>query len=278
MTAVADKLVAERAQLPDTVRVTLPRVVRAEWSKFWSLRSSYYALGGMVLAMVGLGGLFSAVTANQYPNMTHVQQLLLDPAQVSLRGYAIAQLVIGVLGVLVVTGEYGTGMIRSSIAAAPRRWPVLVGKAAVFAVVTLIVTEIAAFGAFFVGQAFLDGQNIGTTLSADGVLRAVVGTGLYLTVVGLIGTGIGFVIRSTAGSVATVFGLLLVLPVLGEALPSDWADKINPYLPSNAGQQLLVVHPDSAAVLSPWGGFAVFCGYAAFALLLGGYLLKRRDA
>ena len=278
MTAVADKPAVKRVQLPDNVRVTLPRVLRSEWSKFWSLRSSYFALGGLVVAMVGFGALFSAVTASQYTKMTHAQQLTLDPAQISLRGYFLAQLVIGVLGVLVVTGEYSTGMIRSSIAAAPRRWPVLVGKAAVFAVITLIVTEIASFGAFFVGQAFLDSQGIATTLSADGVLRAVVGTGLYLTVVGLIGTGIGFVLRSTAGSVATVFGLLLVLPVLAEALPSDWADNINPYLPSNAGQQLLVVHPDAAATLSPWGGFAVFVGYALAALVLGGYLLKRRDA
>ena len=278
MTAVAEKPVAKRAELPDNIRVTLPRVLRSEWLKFWSLRSSYYALGGMVVAMVGFGGLFSAVTANRYPLMTHAEQLRLDPAQVSLRGYALAQLVIGVLGVLVITGEYGTGMIRSSVGAAPRRWPVLVGKAAVFAAITLVVTEIAAFAAFFVGQAFLDTQHIGTTLDADGVLRGVVGTGLYLTVVGLLGTGIGFIIRSTAGSIATVFGLLLVLPALGEALPSDWGDKINPYLPSNAGQQILVVHPDAAAVLSPWGGFAVFCGYAAAALVLGGYLLKRRDA
>ncbi|HEY0499371.1 MAG TPA: ABC transporter permease subunit [Kutzneria sp.] len=278
MTAVVSKPVVQRAVLPDDVRVTLPRVLRSEWSKFWSLRSSYFALGGMVAAMVGFGALFSAVTANQYPKMPHAQQLLLDAAQVSLRGYAIAQLVIGVLGVLVVTGEYGTGMIRSSIAAAPRRWPVLVGKAVVFAVITLIVTEIASFAAFFVGQAFLAGQHIDVGIGADGVLRAVVGTGLYLTVVGLIGTGVGFVLRSTAGSVATVFGLLLVLPALGEALPSDWGDKINPYLPSNAGQQVLVVHPDAAATLGPWAGFAVFCGYALLALLLGGYLLRRRDA
>lgn len=278
MTAMVSKPALERAVLPDSVRVTLPRVVRSEWSKFWSLRSSYYALGGMVLAMVGFGALFSAVTASQYPKMTHQQQLLLDPAQLSLRGYFIAQLVVGVFGVLVVTGEYGTGMIRSSLAAAPRRWPVLVGKAIVFAAVALIATEIAAFAAFFVGQAFLDSQHIGTTPAADGVLRSVVGTGLYLTVVGLIGTGIGFALRSTAGAMATLFGLLLVLPVLGEALPSDWGDKINPYLPTNAGQQLLAVHPAAGAALSPWGGFAVFCGYALAALLLGGYLLRRRDA
>lgn len=278
MTAVASKPVAARTALPDSVRVTLPRVLRSEWSKFWSLRSSYFALGGMVLAMIVFGGLFALVTANQYPTMPPARQAAIDPAQVSLRGYAIAQLVIGVLGVLVVTGEYATGMIHSSIAAAPRRWPVLVGKAVIFAGITLVVTEIASFAAFFVGQAFLAGQHLDVGLDADGVLRGVVGTGLYLTVVGLVGTGIGFVLRSTAGAVASLFGLLLVLPVLGEALPSDWGDKINPYLPSNAGQQVLVVHPDAAATLGPWAGFAVFCGYALLALLVGGYLLRRRDA
>jgi ABC-2 type transport system permease protein len=155
---------------------------------------------------------------------------------------------------------------------------VLVGKAAVFAGITLVVTEIASFAAFFVGQAFLAGQHLDVSIGADGVLRAVIGTGLYLTVVGLVGTGIGFVLRSTAGSVATLFGLLLVVPALGQALPSDWGDKVNPYLPSNAGQQVLVVHPEAGAALGPWAGFAVFCGYALLALLVGGYLLKRRDA
>jgi len=142
----------------------------------------------------------------------------------------------------------------------------------------LVVTVVTAFVAFFLGQYLLSSQHIETTIGADGVARAVVGTALYLTVVGLMGVGLGFVVRSTAGAIASLFGILLVMPVLGEALPTDWATNIDPYLPSNAGQQLMVVHPDPAALLGPWSGFAVFCGYAAVALILGAVLLRRRDA
>ncbi|HTI26824.1 MAG TPA: ABC transporter permease subunit [Kutzneria sp.] len=264
--------------LPDDIRVTQLRVMRSEWHKFWSLRSSYFTLAATLIAMIGFGGLFAAVTANRWPHMRPVEQAHFDPTAVSLRGFYLAQLVVGVLGVLIVTGEYSTGMIRSSLGAAPRRLPVLVGKAVVFAVITLVVTVVTAFVAFFLGQYLLSSQHIETTIGADGVARAVVGTALYLTVVGLMGVGLGFVVRSTAGAIASLFGILLVLPVLGEALPTDWATNIDPYLPSNAGQQLMVVHPDPAALLGPWSGFAVFCGYAAVALILGAVLLRRRDA
>jgi hypothetical protein len=185
--------------------------------------------------------------------------------------------VVGVLGVLLVTGEYSTGMIRSSLGAAPRRLPVLIAKATVFAVVTVVVTTATAIITFSLGQGLLSSQHIGTTMSAPGVARAVIGTGLYLTVVGLLGVGLGFIIRSTAGGIGTLFGLLLVLPVLGEALPPSWAQHIDPYLPSTAGQQLVAVHSESG-MLAPWIGFGVFCLYALAALTLGAVLLKRRDA
>jgi hypothetical protein len=147
----------------------------------------------------------------------------------------------------------------------------------VFAVVAFVLTEVSAFVAFFAGQALLSGQHIQTTLSAPGVLRAVFGTGLYLTVVGLLGVGLGWIIRSTAGSIATLFGLLMVLPLLAGALPQSWANNINRYLPSNAGQALLDVHQSSTA-LAPWTGFGVFCLYAAVAIAVAAVLLKRRDA
>jgi hypothetical protein len=269
---------APREPLPDGIKVTQLRVMRSEWHKFWSLRSSYFTLAATLVAMIGFGGLFAAVTANRWPHMRAAEQAHFDPTAVSLRGFYLAQLVVGVLGVLIVTGEYSTGMIRSSLGAAPRRLPVLVAKAVVFAAITLVVTMVTAFIAFFLGQYLLSSQHIETTIGADGVARAVVGTALYLTVVGLMGVGLGFVVRSTAGAIASLFGILLVLPVLGEALPTDWATNIDPYLPSNAGQQLMVVHPDAAALLGPWAGFAVFCGYAAVAIVLGAVLLRRRDA
>jgi ABC-type transport system involved in multi-copper enzyme maturation permease subunit len=265
------------ASLPADIKVTQLRVIGSEWLKFRSLRSSYYTLGATVVAMIGFGCLFAGVTASRWAQMKPAQQAAFDPTGVSLRGYFLAQLVIGVLGVLIVTGEYSTGMIRASLSAAPTRLPVLWGKAIVFAVVAFVLTEVSAFVAFFAGQALLSGQHIQTTLSAPGVLRAVFGTGLYLTVVGLLGVGLGWIIRSTAGSIATLFGLLMVLPLLAEALPQSWGDRINPYLPSNAGQELLAVHHDPT-MLAPWTGFGVFCLYAVAAIAVAAVLLKRRDA
>ncbi|HEY2725028.1 MAG TPA: ABC transporter permease subunit [Pseudonocardiaceae bacterium] len=259
------------------MRVTQWRVLRSEWLKFWSLRSSFFSLGGVLIAMVGFGGLFAAITANRWVEMTAREHARFDPTAVSLRGYFLAQLVVGVLGVLMVTGEYSTGMIRSSLGAVPRRLPVLVAKAAVFAAVTVVATSVTAIIAFSVGQGLLSSQHIGTTLAAPGVARAVLGTGLYLTVVGLLGVGLGFIVRSTAGGIGTLFGLLLVLPVLAEALPPSWAQHISPYLPSTAGQQLIAVHQESG-MLAPWTGFGVFCLYALVTLALGAVLLRRRDA
>jgi ABC-2 type transport system permease protein len=265
------------ATLPTNMTVTLPRVLRSEWLKFWSLRSSVIAVAATVVGMIGFGALFAGVTAAKWADLPAGARTNFDAAGTSLRGYFLAQLIVGVLGVLVVSGEYGTGMIRASLSAAPKRLPVLWAKLIVFAVVTFVVTTVASFITFFVGQALLSGQHLQTTLSAPGVFRVVIGTGLYLTVVGLIGVAIGWIIRSTAGSIATLFGLLLVVPVLGEALPSSWGQHINPYLPSNAGGSLLALHPDPG-MLAPWTGFGVFVLYGVIATAIAVVLLKRRDA
>ncbi|HWE92145.1 MAG TPA: ABC transporter permease [Pseudonocardiaceae bacterium] len=263
--------------LPTDIKVTLPRLLRSEWVKFWSLRSSYFTLAGTVVAMIGLGALISFFTENRWAQIDPAERFHFNPTGVSLHGWAIAQLVVGVLGIMVITGEYGTGMIRSSLAAAPKRIPVLVAKSAVFAAIAFVVTTAAAIVAFLIGQALLSPIHINTTLSAPGVLRTVIGVGLYITVVGLLGVGLGFIIRNTAGTIATLFGILLVLPVLVDALPTTWSEHISPYLPSNAGQEILTLHTDPG-MLAPWTGFGVFCIYAAVALIVGGFLLRRRDA
>lgn len=265
------------AHLPDNLRVTQVRVLRSEWLKFWSLRSSYIAVTATVLGMISFGVLFSAVTANRWPQLREARKLVFDPTTTSLRGFELAQLIIGVLGVLIVTGEYGTGMIRASMSAAPKRLPVVWAKAAVFTAVAFVVGEFTSFVSFFAGQAILSSQHIETTLGAPEVLRSVVGTGLYLTGVGLLGVGLGWIIRSTAGGIATLFGILLVLPALGEALPDTWAQHINPYLPSNAGQVVTQIHPDPG-LLAPWTGFAVFCIYVVVAFVGAAVLVTRRDA
>lgn len=259
------------------LRVTQWRVIRSEWLKFWSLRSSTIALGATVLGMIAFGALFSGVTANRWHLFDAKERLGFDPTGTSLQGFELAQLVIGVLGVLLVSGEYGTGMIRSSMAAAPRRLPVVWGKAAVFTAIGFVAGEVASFVSFFIGQALLSSQHIQTTLAAPDVLRAVFGTGLYLTGVGLLGVGLGWIVRSTAGGLATLFGLLLILPALVRALPDSWQQHVDKFLPSNAGGAVTSVQIDPA-MLSPWTGFLVFCGYIAVALVAAAILVRRRDA
>jgi ABC-2 type transport system permease protein len=256
-------------------RVTFPRVVTSEWIKLFSLRSSWITLAVAVIAVIGLGALFSAVTNSHWSEIRPEERLQFDPVGVSLRGVMLAQLVIGVLGALVITGEYATGMIRSSLMAVPRRLPVLVSKAVVFAGVTFALMLVSAFVAFFVGQAALGSH--GTTLGAGHALRPIVGVALYLTVVALFALGLGFALRNTAGTIATVFALLLVLPGLAQLLPTSWQPHVLPYLPSNAGASVFQVHPDTG-MLSTWTGFGVFCAWAAAALVAGMVVLKKRDA
>jgi ABC-type transport system involved in multi-copper enzyme maturation permease subunit len=255
--------------------VTQGRVLVSEWIKLRSLRSTVYTLLAAIVMTVGLGILFSGVIANRWAQLDPPERAHFDPTGVSLRGVFLAQLAIGVLGVLLISGEYSTGMIRATLAAVPKRLPVLWAKAGLFGVVAAVLMIAASFVAFLGGQALLGSHS--TTLAAAGVARAVVGAGLYLTVVGLLGVGLGFIIRNTAGAIATLFGLLLVLPVLGAVLPSSWAKHIVPYLPSNAGQAVISVH-QAPGDLAPWTGFAVFCGYAAAVIIAAAILLKRRDA
>jgi ABC-2 type transport system permease protein len=256
-------------------KVTQGRVLVSEWIKLRSLRSTVYTLLAAIVMTVGLGMLFSGVMANRWAQLDPQELARFDPTGVSLRGVFLAQLAIGVLGVLLISGEHSTGMIRATLSAVPKRLPVLWAKVGVFSVVAAVLMTAASFLAFLGGQALLGSH--GTTLAAAGVVRAVVGAGLYLTVVGLLGIGLGFIIRNTAGAIATLFGLLLVLPILGEVLPSTWSQHVVPYLPSNAGQAIMSIH-QAPGDLAPWTGFAVFCGYAAAAIIAAAILLKRRDA
>lgn len=258
--------------------VSLPRVVNGEWIKFRSLRSTWFATAAALVIAIGLGALFS------YLRATHADGggprggfIVADPIRVSLRGLMLAQLPIGVLGVLFVTGEYATGMIRSSLTAVPRRWPVLLAKCIVEAVFCLVLCTIGCFFAFLVGQAGLNSHGYGVGLGAPGAVEAIIGGGIYLTLVALLGVGCGFAIRSTGGAIATLFGLLLVLPLLGEALPASWADHVNQYLPMNAGTQILGTLHDPHS-LGSWTGLGVFALWMLAAVIVGLFVLRNRDA
>lgn len=263
---------------PDSVKVTGPRVLLSEWTKFRSLRSTVWTLLIAVILMVGIGALFSAVTASKYSSFTPDELARFDPITTSLNGITFAQLAIGVLGVLMITGEYSTGMIRSSLTAVPRRLPVLWSKLAVFAGIVLVVSMVTSFVSFFIGQSLLDSHHIGVSISAPGALRSVIGASLYVTVAGLIGMSIGSIMRNTAAGISTFVGVFFVLPPIADLLPASISNNLVQYFPSNAGEALYGGARDVTNVLAPWAGFGVLCVYAVVLIAAAAWRLRTTDA
>jgi ABC-2 type transport system permease protein len=259
------------------------RLLLAEWTKIRSVRSTFWTLIVFVAVTVGLTALLSVFVVAAWDNNTpqavaRDARIAADPVSFVLgAGIGLGQLALLVLGVLVMTTEYSTGVIRASLLAVPRRVPMLVAKAVVFAALVLVLAEIVTFASFFIGAAILHSKVV-FSLSNPGVTRAVVGSGLYLTLIGLFALGIGGIIRVTAGAVATAIGAILVLPILSSLLPGSWGAHVNAYLPEQAGSLITQAHQSSGALLSPWQGFGVFCIWTALLLGVNGYLLVRRDA
>ena len=268
---------AVRAPLPRG-RVTQLRVLRSEWTKLWSLRSTRYSLLAAFVAMGGLGPLVAAVQMGRWTHLDPHERLTYTSLEPAVGGWHLAQLAIGVLGVLVISGEYSTGMIRSSFMAAPKRLPVLWAKIAVFASVSFALMLVATFVSFFAVQAIVTQRHLQHSLSDPGALRVVFGAALFLMVLGVLCVALGALIRNTAGGIALFVFLLFVLPGITAILPSSVADNITPYLPLNAGTTVASAHFDSTHHLSTWGGFALFAGYAAVAVVLAAIGLRRRDA
>ncbi len=269
--------VSETSSASTRLRVTLPRVVLSEWTKFRSLRSTVYTLLAAVAFMIGLGALITAVTGHEPGGLKPGQ----SPISTSLSGIFFAQLAVGVLGVLLITGEYSTGMIRSSLTVVPRRLPMLWGKIAVFGGVVILTMLVASFSAFFVGQALLDGQHLAASLSDPGALRAVVGIRRVVggaTVAGITALALGALLRNTAAAITTFVAVFFVIPPLTLLLPVSLTDHFVQYLPSNLGGALTGDTSGLAHALSPWTGFAVLCGYAAVLISFAGWRLRRADA
>ena len=258
------------------VRVSQRRVFLSEWTKLRSVRSTRYVLAAAVLIGIGLAALYSTVIVTHWVHMRAGEKAGFNPLDAGMVGVNVAQLAIGVLGVLVISSEYSTGMIRSSFSAVPRRLPVLWAKAGVFSAVTFLLMVPTVLIAFFVSQSILSGQHLQIAFSHPGVARAVIGAALYLTVLGVFALGLGAITRNTAAGIASFAGILFVLPGLIHLLPSSWFDAINPYLPSNAGGQVMALVKDPN-MLSPWVGFALFCGYTVVLLGIAAVLLVRRD-
>jgi ABC-2 type transport system permease protein len=250
--------------------------VRAEWTKLRTVRSTYWALFVAALLGIGLGGLVSYLSSTRYHSDPGIHAGW-NATDHSLRSLAIAQLAIGILGVMVVTAEYSTGMIRTSLTAVPRRLRMMGAKLSVFTVVALIAGEVIAFATFLVGQALIHGHAPSASLGQHLVLRAVIGAGLYLGLLGLLGAAFGVLLRQAAAGIAVLVALLLVLPGIANALPSSWSQPIEQYWPTNAGQQVAMIVRGSHT-LPAWLGIGEMALFAAAVLAVAFVLLQRRDA
>jgi ABC-2 type transport system permease protein len=260
------------------LKVTQGRVVRSEWIKFRSLRSTVNTLLVAVVLMIGIGALFSAVTASQYHTFSVADKATFSAISTSLTGISFAVIAFGVLGVLLMSGEYSTGMIRASLTAVPRRLPVLWGKLAVFAGAIFSTALVASFISFLVGQALLSGHHLSVAITAPGALRSVIGAALYVTVAGMIGIALGALLRNTAAGISTFVGVFFVIPPLTGLLPASVSDHLTQYLPSNAGEALWGGTHGVQSALSPWTGFALLCGYAVILIAAAAWRLRSADA
>ena len=263
--------------------VTFGGALRSEFTKIRSVRSTRWTLLAAIVLTVGLGAIatYGQTKAHRAPYF--------DPTSWSLGGVWLTQLLIGMVGTLVITSEYSTGMIRTSLTALPKRSLLMAAKVVVLAAVAFVTGLIASLAAFFAGQAIMSSHHISTTLGHLGVLRAVIGGALYLTVGALLALGIGLLIRHTAAALATAGRGAVPAAVAGNLLPHGLQDHVDKWLPTAAGAQIWTVnhapHLNSASpigasgpMLSPWTGFAVFCGYAAIVLAAGLILFRKRDA
>ncbi len=276
--AATDTAPAPRERERSGGKVTQLRVLRSEWTKLWSLRSTRWSLLAAVFAMAALGSVIAGFQMGHWARLDPHERATYSAINTGVGGYHLAQLAIGILGVLVITGEYATGMIRSSFMAVPHRLPVLWAKALVFAAVTFVSMLVSALVSFVAVQAIVKQHHVQSSLSSPNALRVVLGVALFLTVLAVMTVGIGGLIRNTAGGIAAFVGLLFVLPGVIAILPSSISDSVSPYLPLNAGTTVATDTFDNPHHLSTWGGFAVFCAYAAIALIAAAITLKRRDA
>jgi ABC-2 type transport system permease protein len=254
------------------------RLLRAEWTKIRSVRSTFWSLVSLVVAAVGLNTLVvgAAIASWATTDAATKARYTADPTGFLAAALQFAEIPLIVLGVLVITSEYATGMIRSSVLAVPKRIPMLAAKAAVFGSVTFLVSEVLAFASFLIAQQII-GNHLSESLGDPATFRAVFGVGLYLTVLGLFAFAVGAIVRHTAAAITAVIGLVGTASSL-RGLPSGSVGKhIDAYVPTNAGLMITHAHQEAGDLLSPWQGFGVLCLCTVLLLGTAMYLLNRRD-
>lgn len=260
--------------LPGTRRPGFAATLHAEWLKFWSVRSTTWSTGMLFVLGAGLTTLVCATSAEWLAGSEADE----SPGSFITWGMMFAQITAIVLGTLTVTSEYGTGMIRATLAATPRRGRVLAAKALVLAGTLFVAGTVTALAGYFAGNWFFERQGIGIALSDDGVLRAMFGSGLYLAGLGLLAAAVGLLVRHTAAALSVVLALVFVVGNMVFLLPGAWGEWIGKVMPGNAGSSIAAPVSFNPTLLDPWIGFAVFSGEVAALLLVGYLTFRRRDA
>jgi ABC-2 type transport system permease protein len=254
------------------------RLISAEWTKIRSVPSTAWSLTVLVLAAVSLNTVVVWMAIANWDTATTAvrHSYLADPTGFLAAALVFAQIPVCVLGVLVITGEYSTGMIASSMLAVPHRTPILAAKAVVLGPLILVIGELVAFASFGIAEVIAR-RHVPMSLGNPADLRAVAGVGLYLAVLALLALGIGALLRHTGAAIAVTVGLVTVVSGLAKLIPGNAGAHISAYLPASAG--LLITHASSPAtdLLSPWQGFAVFCLWAAALLAAAARAVSRRD-
>jgi ABC-2 type transport system permease protein len=250
-------------------------LLRSEWIKLRSVRSTVWAYAVTIVAGIGFSAMLGLTFSNSgLPATEQVSYAV----QAATLGLVVAQLSVAVLGVLVISGEYSTGMIRSTLTAIPRRYPALLAKAVVFAAVTFVVGLVITFGSYFVSAPLMAARGAESSLGDPGVVQALVGGALFLTLIGVLSLGIGTVVRSGAGGIAAAIGLIMLAPIVFSLIPADWAAEVARYLPTAAGAALYSIPTAGSVGFEPWQGLAILLGWVVLTLGSGAALLTRRDA
>ena len=277
-TTTAPPAAPSAARLPTASGLTFAGILRSEWIKLRTIRSTSWSYAIVVVISLGMAAIMSL--ALDLPGGADLPTALQTSfvVQASTFGVFFGQLVVAVLGVLVVSGEYSTGMIRSTLTAVPRRLPALWAKAAVLFTATVLVGSVANVGSFLVAAPILAGKGIHASLFDGAVIIPLLAGALYLALVAVFALGVGAILRSSAGGIAATLGMLLLLPIVLSMIPATWATDLMPYLISNAGAGMMASGGPAPAILEPWQALLVVLGWLVASLAGAALLLKRRDA
>ena len=266
--------------------VSFAGVLNSEWIKLRSLRSPFWSYSTVFLIVVAFALLMSmafSLAVSEGAGAEVASELGLPSLEagalgglVSTMATQLAQLIVAALAVLMISGEYSTGMMRSTLVAVPARVPVLLAKGAVLAAATFAVGAAASFAAFFATAPVLAGAGLDSSITDPEVLRMLFGSALYLVGVALLSLALGAMLRSAAGGIAASVGVLMLLPAILSMIPVEAIQGVLPFLPSAAGQRIF--DATQAGILSPWQGLGVMALWVLAALIGATILLKKRDA